>query len=225
MEIEYKTVDSVRKIDRIELRKSIDNIHHVIKLQNSPKPQQQSQQQFKNLVDKSKTKDSYSMDNMDEFKKLSASSIQSQLENTIRFNQQASKPITVQQPITVLTETTPATPVSTATQEGQTNTIHISPTKNKTVLKRSRKSSSGISPNGTSADSSGGETNNLTSQQQQTSDSFTIDMDDIFATVLSNANKESTIREDLKAKTEDIVNLNNVSDIYEKINIKSLWLT
>lgn len=212
MEIEYKTIDSVRKIDRIELRKSIDIIHHVIKLQNSPKPQQQPQQQFKSLVDKSKTKDSYSMDNMDEFKKLSASSIQSQLENTIRFNQQASKHITVQQPITVLTEAIPATPVSPANQEGQTNTTHISPTKNKTVLKRSRESSSGISPNG---NSTGGEAINLSSQQQQqqTSDSFTIDMDDIFATVLSNANKEGPVPEDLKAKTEDIVNLNNVSGI------------
>ena len=208
MDVEHKAIDSVRKIDRIELRKSTDNIHHVIRLQNSPKPpppqqQQQQQQPFTNPNDKDKAKDSFPMDNMDEFKKLSASSIQSQLENTIRLNQQNSKPISV---------VTAATPASAPTQEEQTNAPQISPNKNKTILKRPRKSSSGISPTGANTVSPTTETNNQISQQQTnqaSNNSFTIDMDDIFATVLSNANKEETKPDDSKApensvKTSDV---------------------
>lgn len=119
-------------------------------------------------------------------KHLSASSIQAQLENTIRLNNNklnldpttnntnSNQPILIQQlPVSVQT-LVPIMPATTETTP---------PSKQK--LKRSRKQSSGISPTGS--------TNNPNSQSNAAqSSTFTSEMDEIFNSVLSSVTNDET---------------------------------
>jgi len=62
--------------------------------------------------------------------------------------------------------------------------LQTTPPKLKSTHRRSRKHSSGVSPN--SSDPTGSSLNNNNNNNNNTDASFSIDMDDIFATVLSN---------------------------------------
>lgn len=184
---ENKTIENVKKIDKLELRKSIDNFQfydpekqvNLIKLTGSPKPIASPRP---SLIDK---RDPTYSDNIDEFKNLSASSIQSQLENTIRLNNRqipAAAAAAVPLIKTETPETKPLEQQQPLANEPVTIQTNLTPPKGRTY-KRPRKSSSGISP--------GSNTVVTPVQQQQPSNTFSLDMNDIFETVLSNANKDS----------------------------------
>ena len=155
--------------------------------------QQQQHQPQTELIDSSN----------DLSKSLSASSIQAQLENTIRLNSKINientqqMPILIQQlhtvptgvqtlvPILPSTETTVAS--SSATNSNNVSLNTTPPSANKQKGKRARKQSSGVSPpSGNSSQPS------VVSANQQSN--FTSEMDEIFQSVLSSVATDDTTK-------------------------------
>ena len=107
---------------------------------------------------------------------LSASSIQAQLENTIRFN--SNQPILIQQGMPVIQT---LVPISVDQSNSNNTSLNITPP-NKAKFKRPRKTSSGISPTGNSQPA-----NNMQS-------TFTSEMDEIFQSVISSVTSEDKLK-------------------------------
>ena len=176
--------------------------------------QQQQHQSQTELIDSSN----------DLSKSLSASSIQAQLENTIRLNSKINMENTQQMPIliqqlplmpTVVQTLVPIPPTSgsTVTPSSATNSNNVSlnttpPSANKQKGKRARKQSSGISP--TSGNSLQPP---LASANQQST--FTSEMDEIFQSVLSSVATDDTtkIKENSKSAPPACVISNTIKDV------------